>query len=99
VVDDGSSDNSRDVIERYGSRLRAIFKDNGGQASAFNVGFAASDGEVVIFLDADDVLLPEAAEHAAAAMSDRAAAKFHWPLRLIHADGRETGELMPSAPL
>jgi glycosyltransferase involved in cell wall biosynthesis len=54
VVDDGSKDESKQVIERYGDRIRAIFKPNGGQASAFNAGFAASQGDIICFLDADD---------------------------------------------
>src|SRR6478735_6102551 len=60
VVDDGSTDQSRDVIFGYGSRVTPIFKSNGGQASALNAGAAASRGDIVLFLDADDVLLPSA---------------------------------------
>src|SRR5687768_16888627 len=55
VVDDGSSDRSQDVIASYASRITAIFKSNGGQASALNAGFAASWGDVILFLDSDDV--------------------------------------------
>lgn len=54
VVDDGSTDNSRDVIASYGSRIKAVLKENGGQASAFNAGFRESKGELVCFLDSDD---------------------------------------------
>src|SRR5688572_3590972 len=61
VVDDGSTDDSREVIQRYAGRVRAILKANGGQASAVNTGFAACQGEVVIFLDSDDMLLPDIA--------------------------------------
>ena len=53
VVDDGSTDDSRRIIEAYRDRIVAIFKANGGQASALNAGFAASGGEVIVFLDAD----------------------------------------------
>ncbi|MBD2038535.1 glycosyltransferase family 2 protein [Leptolyngbya sp. FACHB-321] len=59
VVDDGSTDDSRNVIESYGDRVTAIFKRNGGQASAMNAGFAASNGEIICLLDADDLFLPE----------------------------------------
>lgn len=55
VVDDGSTDNSPKIINSYGDRIIPIRKQNGGQASAFNVGFAASQGEVICFLDSDDV--------------------------------------------
>ena len=67
VVDDGSTDNSREIIESYGDRIIAVLKDNGGQASACNAGFRASRGEVVIFLDADDVLLPDTVRRVVAA--------------------------------
>lgn len=60
VVDDGSTDNSADVIHSFGEKITAIFKKNGGQRDANNVGFARSTGDVVIFLDADDVLMPGA---------------------------------------
>ncbi|PLX70653.1 MAG: hypothetical protein C0602_03850 [Denitrovibrio sp.] len=54
-VDDGSADNSKEVVETYtDKRIKSIFKKNGGQASAFNVGFEASKGEIICFLDSDD---------------------------------------------
>ena len=59
VVDDGSTDNSREVIAGYGSQVIPIFKENGGQASAFNAGFAASKGLWIFLLDADDFFLPQ----------------------------------------
>ncbi|GAP97001.1 glycosyltransferase family 2 protein [Leptolyngbya sp. NIES-2104] len=57
VVDDGSTDSSRAIIAHYGDRILPILKSNGGQASAFNAGFAASRGEFICFLDSDDVLI------------------------------------------
>ena len=62
VCDDGSTDGSREVIERYAgldTRLRPIFQENAGQAAALNAAFQASSGEVISLLDADDVFLPE----------------------------------------
>jgi glycosyltransferase involved in cell wall biosynthesis len=59
VVDDGSTDNSRDIINSYGNNIIPLLKDNGGQASAFNLGFAKSQGEIICFLDSDDFFLPE----------------------------------------
>lgn len=55
VVDDGSTDNSREIIASYGNRIIQVLKENGGQASAFNAGFAACQGNVIFFLDSDDV--------------------------------------------
>jgi glycosyltransferase involved in cell wall biosynthesis len=95
VVDDGSTDSSRAVIAGYGHLLQAIHKSNGGQASAFNAGFAASRGEVVIFLDADDMLAPGALEAVLPLFEDRNVIKVHWPLRLIDEHGRSLGRLKP----
>jgi len=58
VVDDGSTDNSREIIAEYEDRIIPVLKENGGQASAFNAGFAVSRGEIICFLDSDDVWLP-----------------------------------------
>lgn len=66
IVDDGSKDNSREVIlsyqEQYPDRIKGIFQDNQGQGTAFNTGFAAASGEIVAFLDADDVWQPNKLE-------------------------------------
>jgi len=99
VVDDGSDDNSRAIISRYAGRVIPVLKKNGGQGSAFNEGFAASKGAVVIFLDADDMLLPNAVEHAVDALQDPDVAKAHWQLRVIDEAGRDTGQLRPGGTL
>jgi len=59
VVDDGSTDNSQEIISSYNNQIIPVFKDNGGQASALNAGFAASKGEIICLLDADDIFLPD----------------------------------------
>lgn len=58
IVDDGSVDDSCEILDTYAkldSRIKIIKKTNGGQLSAFNAGFLASSGEIIFFLDADDV--------------------------------------------
>jgi glycosyltransferase involved in cell wall biosynthesis len=59
VVDDGSTDNSREVISSYEDQIIPVLKENGGQSSAFNVGFAVSRGDIIFMLDSDDVFFPE----------------------------------------
>ncbi len=59
VVDDGSTDLSREIIESYQDKLIAIFQQNGGQGAAFNAGFAVSKGEIICFLDSDDYYYKE----------------------------------------
>ena len=54
VVDDGSTDNSREIIQSYGERLIAIFQANAGQEATFNIGIERARGEIICFLDADD---------------------------------------------
>ncbi len=96
VVDDGSSDHSRQVIGRYDGRVRAVLKENGGQASAFNAGFAASRGDIVIFLDADDVLLPDTAAHVSEVFARQpGVVKVHYRLGIIDAHSRPTGGYLP----
>jgi glycosyltransferase involved in cell wall biosynthesis len=58
VVDDGSTDNSVETTQAFGDVVHLIAKENGGQASAFNAGFAASRGEIICLLDSDDEFLP-----------------------------------------
>ena len=99
VVDDGSTDDSRDVLRSFGSRVRALFQDCSGQAAAASAGFAACNGDVVLFLDADDVLLPSAAERAARVLDVDGAVKVHWPLQTIDASGRPLGGRFPLDPL
>jgi glycosyltransferase involved in cell wall biosynthesis len=59
VVDDGSTDNSHEIIANYKDKIIPVLKENGGQASAFNAGFAATNGDIICLLDADDIALPE----------------------------------------
>lgn len=57
IVDDGSTDQSVEIIRDFESRnkkIKAIIKENGGQLSAFNRGYEESSGEIIAFLDADD---------------------------------------------
>ncbi|HEX3723208.1 MAG TPA: glycosyltransferase, partial [Nitrolancea sp.] len=88
VVDDGSTDTSREIISSYADRVVPVFKENGGQASAFNVGFAHSHGDIVIFLDSDDRLLPHiAAEVVRVFESEPRSAKVQYRLDMIDATG------------
>jgi len=59
VVDDGSTDKSRDIISHFGEKVIPVYKENGGQSSAWNAGFQWCQGDIVCFLDSDDIFLPE----------------------------------------
>jgi len=54
VVDDGSTDKTASIVQKFAPRVKLVRKRNGGQASAFNAGFAESRGEIVAILDGDD---------------------------------------------
>ena len=91
VVDDGSIDNSRSVIERYTRELKSVYKPNRGQGSALNTGFRVSSGDLIIFLDADDVLAPVAVE-TIVSRCRRGVALIRYPFEVISATGESSGE-------
>lgn len=100
VVDDGSSDDSRAVLEGLGDEVTVVLKENGGQASALNAGFELCEGDVVIFLDADDTLEPTAAAAAAAVFAaDPEAVKVQFRTEVIDAEGKRTGRIKPAEHL
>ena len=69
VVDDGSTDDVPSALRRFGEQVRLIRKDNGGDASARNLGLAAAQGDFIHFLDSDDLLVPDAVANAVAAFN------------------------------
>lgn len=98
VVDDGSTDNSRAVIARYGDRIRSVLREtNDGQIAALNSAWPLARHPILIFLDADDVLLP----HAAAIVASRWTAdtvKTQSPLVTIDNAGQPVGNIAPKYP-
>ncbi|MGQ9653037.1 MAG: glycosyltransferase family 2 protein [Thermodesulfobacteriota bacterium] len=97
VVDDGSTDDSPNVILSYGDRITAVLKENGGQASALNTGFSFSHGEVICFLDSDDALLPTAIQSAMPLFHEPSVVKVHWPMWAFDGKGWiNRNKLIPS---
>ncbi|MDH2398847.1 glycosyltransferase family A protein [Bradyrhizobium sp. SSUT18] len=62
VVDDGSSDGTRGILDRFGDRIVAFTQTNSGQAVAVNKGLAMARGELIGFCDADDLWTPRKLE-------------------------------------
>lgn len=89
VVDDGSTDDSVTVIERY-PHVRLIRKANGGQVSAMIEGVAAATGDLILFVDSDDTLYPDACERAAAAYVP-GVPLYQFGLDIVDTDGRRIG--------
>lgn len=59
VVNDGSTDNTAELLAQFGTTIHTILKPNGGVSSARNAGLAVAKGEYIAFLDSDDVWHPE----------------------------------------
>ncbi len=87
VVDDGSTDDTASILDRYADRVVRIRQDNRGHVAAVNRGYAAATGELILFLDADDALLPEAIAEAVAAW-DPSCTKVQFELDVVDAEGR-----------
>lgn len=95
VCDDASTDGSAEVMASYGSRIQTWHSpENRGQAGAMNAGLARSRGEWVLFLDADDVLDPDALSICLPLMADDVA-KIQFQLQCITEDGRRMGRQIP----
>lgn len=94
IVDDGSTDDSRAVISSFLEEchrpVEVVFKENGGQASAFNAGFSRSTGDLVLFLDSDDFLTADCAEQVVANW-EKGAAKLHFDLDIVDCESRRVG--------
>ncbi|MBK5269384.1 MAG: glycosyltransferase family 2 protein [Bacteroidia bacterium] len=99
VVDDGSKDDSPKIIREYDNKIVTIFKQNGGQASAFNAGFDISNGDIIVFLDSDDALLPTTIERVVELFRDSKVVKVHWKLYIIDEIGKKTGRIIPHLTL
>jgi len=57
VIDDGSTDNTVEIVEKYQNKISYIYQENQGVSAARNKGIAASQGEFIAFLDADDIFM------------------------------------------
>ena len=89
VVDDGSTDDTPDVIASYSGRMTVIRQPNSGAAHALNVGLRAARGELICWLSSDDAFLPNKVARQVAALADHPAAGLcctGW--ETIDADGR-----------
>jgi hypothetical protein len=96
VVDDGSTDESREILASYADRVELVFKENGGQASALNAGLERCTGDVAIFLDADDELDHQIAARVCAVFAhDPKTVHVPYRLAVVDGHGRRNGLLKP----
>jgi glycosyltransferase involved in cell wall biosynthesis len=78
VVDDGSSDETQSVVEKYGAAVRYLRQVNSGKAAALNLGMNAAEGDVFVVLDDDDVFPTSAVASHARALRDNPTAGFSY---------------------
>jgi hypothetical protein len=98
VVDDGSTDDSREIIERYEGQVSPVLQENRGQKAAFNAALEIVRGDIVLFLDADDELQPGTAVAVADAFAATpGASRVVFRLAVIDEAGRPNGCVVPSA--
>lgn len=64
VIDGGSTDNTVEILKSYGERVRWISEKDNGQTDAIKKGFELSSGEIITWLNSDDVFLPTAVSKA-----------------------------------
>ena len=93
VVDDGSTDDTAQVVAGFGDAVKYVRQDNGGVCAARNKGVAESTGEIIAFMDADDTMEPESIAKQVALFSDERVGLVHCGLRLFDDETGETIEL------
>uniref|UniRef100_UPI00405607F6 glycosyltransferase family 2 protein n=1 Tax=Agathobacter sp. TaxID=2021311 RepID=UPI00405607F6 len=92
VVDDGSKDNSADIVRSYArrdSRIQLVQQANGGSAAARNNGIRRAKGQYIALLDADDVWMPEFLESQIAFMKEKDAVCVYCSYSRIDADSKD----------
>ncbi|HEY0238582.1 MAG TPA: glycosyltransferase family 2 protein [Friedmanniella sp.] len=94
VVDDGSTDDSLDVLDSFGDRITVLQQENSGPRVACNRGFAVSHGDCVVFLDSDDQVDPSLAREVAGVWR-HGVSKVQVEMRRVDSRGRELGSIFP----
>lgn len=90
VMDGGSTDGTVDVLRRYSDRLQWVSEADRGQSHAINKGFAAATGDIVTFINSDDLYEPGAFHTVAHFFQEHASAKWAaGKCRIIDQQGRE----------
>ena len=96
VVNDGSTDNTAEIVAGYPDpRIRMVSQENGGTMAARKTGIGLFSGDYVLFCDADDSLRPEALQRLYSAAEDNDADIVKGRVRSLLGDGSESGETFP----
>lgn len=90
IVDDGSTDNSAEIVQKISisdSRIKLIQKENGGSASARNMGLSFATGKYIQFLDADDTISPDKLERQTTILEQENLDVIYSDFRIVNSDG------------
>ncbi|RNC67215.1 MAG: glycosyltransferase [Desulfuromonadales bacterium] len=93
VINDGSTDGTTGAIAPYRGRIIYLEKQNGGKASALNVGMAQATGEFIWICDDDDISLPDALELHLKKFESEPSADFTYSGYLVGVPNKETNEI------
>lgn len=94
IVDDGSSDGTESILRRYEQQATIVRQRREGQCAAYNAGLSRARGDIIIFLDADDLLDPQALQRVIPLFSEQVV-KVQYRLRLIDGRGVPRGGAIP----
>jgi glycosyltransferase involved in cell wall biosynthesis len=96
VIDDGSTDNTRTILEPYFKKIRYIYQTNQGVAAARNRGIKEAKGEYIAFLDQDDYFLPEKLAHQVKILDEKPAiGMVHSGWRRVNEKGEKKADVKP----
>jgi glycosyltransferase involved in cell wall biosynthesis len=98
VIDDGSTDDSTEVIGSYGNLIKAVFKKNGGQSSCYSYGFAIATGDLLLYLDADDYLHAHCISEVINNWKE-GCVKAHFYMEVVDENGSKLNAVVPSGRL
>jgi len=97
VVDDASTDDSRSIIDGFRGRVIAYYRPKSYQLGAHIFGFGKSTGDVIIFLDADDLLEPEVMQEVVKVWRP-GVSQVQYRMNLIDSSGTQLGTAIPQFP-
>ncbi len=99
VVDDGSADDTQAVLARYGSPVVAIWQPNRGVSAARNLAMERATGDILLFLDSDDLLLPRCVQRCAEVFETKPEVDvIYTDLEIIDGNGKRLGVYSESEP-
>lgn len=93
VVNDGSPDNLKEVLNKYRDKIKIIDKLNGGASSARNLGLDEAEGEYITFIDSDDWIDNDAIEKAVEVMENEGVDLVKYNRIFVYPDGQKTSPL------